>query len=168
MFRRPALPFLHPATLIATWFGSGLAGFAPGTWGSLAALPCAAALVWLGGPWTLLAAALAVFVLGLWAGARYARASDDGDPGAVVVDEVAGQWLALFPVALDLRFYPVAFLAFRFFDIAKVWPANWMDRRLKGGLGIMADDMVAGVYAAGLSFGITSWLGQESFFSWTY
>ncbi len=168
MFRRPSLPLLHPATLIATWFGSGLASFAPGTWGSLAALPCAAGLVWLGGPWALLAATATVFAAGLWAGARYAQASDEGDPGAVVVDEVAGQWLALFPVALDLRLYPVAFLAFRFFDIAKVWPASWMDRRLKGGLGIMADDVVAGVYAGALSLGVAWWLGQESYFSWTY
>jgi phosphatidylglycerophosphatase A len=168
MFRRPDLPYFHPATLIATWFGSGLASFAPGTWGSLAALPCAAGLVWLGGPWTLLAATAVVFLAGLWAGARYAAASGGGDPGAVVVDEVAGQWLALFPVALDLRLYPVAFVAFRFFDIAKVWPADWMDRKLKGGFGIMADDVVAGLYAAALAYGVAKWTGQESFSSWTY
>jgi phosphatidylglycerophosphatase A len=168
MFRRPALPFFHPATLIATWFGSGLAGFAPGTWGSLAALPCAAGLVWLGGPWVLLAGACAVFFAGLWASARYAAADGRGDPGAIVVDEVAGQWLALFPVALDLRLYPVAFVAFRVFDIVKVWPANWMDRQLKGGLGIMADDLVAGGYAAAVAYAIALWTGQESFFSWTY
>jgi phosphatidylglycerophosphatase A len=168
MFRRPALPFFHPATLIATWFGSGLARFAPGTWGSLAALPCAAGLVWLGGPWTLLAAAVLVFLAGLWAAARYAAAGGGGDPGAVVVDEVAGQWLALFPVALDLRLYPVAFVAFRVFDIVKVWPASWMDRRLKGGFGIMADDVVAGLYAAGIAYGVAEWTGKDSFFSWTY
>lgn len=168
MFRRPALPFFHPATQIATWFGSGLAKVAPGTWGSIAALPCAAGLVWLGGPWALLAAAGVVFVAGLWAGARYAAASGGGDPGAVVVDEVAGQWLALFPVALDLRLYPVAFLAFRVFDIVKPWPANWMDRTLKGGLGIMADDIVAGTYAAAVCFGLATWTGQEPDFPWTY
>ena len=168
MFRRPALPFFHPATLIATWFGSGLARFAPGTWGSLAALPCAAGLVWLGGPWMLLTATAAVFAAGLWAGARYAAASGGGDPGAVVVDEVAGQWLALFPVAPDLRLYPIAFLAFRVFDIAKIWPANWMDRKLKGGFGIMADDVVAGLYAALVAYGAAAWIGQESYFSWTY
>jgi len=168
MFRRPALPFFHPVTLIATWFGSGLAKFAPGTAGSLAALPCAAGLVWLGGPWALLLAAAAAFVIGLWASPRYANASGQSDPGPVVIDEVAGQWLTLLPVALDLRFYPLAFIAFRFFDITKPWPANWMDRHLKGGLGIMADDVVAGLYAAILCYGLSLWIGQESHFQWTY
>ena len=60
---------------------------------------------------------------------------------------MAGQWLALVPVAIDWHYYPVAFVAFRLFDIYKVWPANWMDRHLKGGFGIMADDIVAGAYA---------------------
>ena len=168
MIRRPALPFFHPATLIATWFGSGLIRGAPGTWGSLAALPFAAGLVWLGGPWTLLGASGVVFVVGLWASGRYARATGQSDPGSVVIDEVAGQWLALFPVALDPRLYPIAFVAFRVCDIAKPWPANWMDRRLKGSLGIMADDMVAGLYAAGLAQVAAYWIGQQSYFSWTY
>ncbi len=168
MFRRPALPFFHPVTLIATWFGSGLAKFAPGTAGSLAALPCAAGLVWLGGPWALLLAAATAFVVGLWASPRYASASGQSDPGPVVIDEVAGQWLTLLPVALDLRLYPVAFIAFRFFDIAKPWPAGWMDRHLKGGLGIMADDIVAGLYAAVLCYGLSLRTGQESHFPWTY
>jgi len=140
--------------LLATWFGSGLLPKAPGTWGSLVALPCAWAIVLLGGPWLLLGACLGVFLLGLWASARYARALGAADPGSVVIDEVAGQWLALVPVALQLEFYPIAFIAFRFFDIVKPWPVGWLDRRLKGALGIMADDMMAGLYAGLLTFAL--------------
>ncbi len=142
---RPSLG--HPAVLLATWFGSGWLPKAPGTWGSLAALPCAAAIAWFGGPVVLLCASALVFLIGIWAGGVYAEKSGEADPSAVVIDEVAGQWLALVPVASDWRFYAVAFLAFRLCDIYKPWPANWLDRHLKGGLGIMADDMVAGAYA---------------------
>ncbi|MFQ6018552.1 MAG: phosphatidylglycerophosphatase A, partial [Kiloniellaceae bacterium] len=141
------LPFWHPARLLATWFGSGLLPGAPGTWGSLAALPFAALISWLGGPWALLAAVLMVFVLGLWASGRFTEGEDTEDPGEVVIDEVAGQWLAVLPVPLDPGLYLVAFLAFRLFDIAKVWPANLAQRRLAGAWGIMADDIVAGLYA---------------------
>ncbi|MFQ5776236.1 MAG: phosphatidylglycerophosphatase A [Kiloniellaceae bacterium] len=150
----PPLSFWHPASLLATWFGSGLLPKMPGTWGSLSALPFAAGLVWLGGPWTLLAAAAAMFVVGLWASARYAAHLGLPDPGAVVVDEVVGQWLAIVPVALDPPSYATAFLFFRFFDIVKVWPANVLQRRLTGGWGIMADDVVAGAYAGAATFAV--------------
>ena len=109
----------------------------------------------LAGPWGLLAAVLAVTVAGRWAADVDAARSGADDPGEVVIDEVAGQWLALVPVALDLRLYAVAFLAFRFFDIVKVWPAGWLDRNLKGGWGIMLDDLAAGIYAGALAFGVS-------------
>ncbi len=156
--QRP-LPLTHPAALLATWFGSGLLPWAPGAWGSLAALPFGAALAWAGGPWALAAGAAVVFVVGLWAGQRYAAASGRADPGAVVIDEVAGQWLALIPCGLDPLLFGAAFVAFRFFDVVKVWPASWCDRNLKGGLGIMADDVVAGVYAGLLCYGLAQWIG---------
>ena len=92
--------------------------------------------------------------MGVWAAGVYAARSGQEDPQAVVIDEVAGQWLALVPVAGDFRLYAVAFLAFRFFDIVKVWPARRIDRELKGGWGIMLDDVVAGLYAAALSTGV--------------
>lgn len=142
------LPFLHPATLIATWFGSGLLPRVPGTWGSLAALPFAAAIAWLGGPWLLTAAAVAIFLIGIWASDLYARRLGREDPGSVVVDEVAGQWLTLAPVALAFEYYLPGFLLFRLFDILKPWPVSWADRKLKGGFGIMADDVLAAIYAA--------------------
>ena len=158
MFDRPALPFFHPATLIATWFGVGLIRDAPGTWGSLAALPCAAGLYLLGGPWLLAGATGLVVMAGVWASGRYAAALGSGDPGAVVVDEVAGQWLALVPLPLDSWWYAAAFALFRLFDIAKPWPIGWLDRSLGGGLGIMADDLVAGLAAGAVAGALLLWL----------
>ncbi len=157
----PPLPFWHPASLLATWFGSGLLPKAPGTWGSLAALPCAIVIAALAGPWGLLAAVLAVTAAGLWAADIYAARSGADDPGEVVIDEVAGQWLALVPAALDPWLYAVAFLAFRFFDIVKVWPANWLDRNIKGAWGIMLDDLAAGVYAGALTYGVSYLLADS-------
>jgi len=133
--------------LIATGFGVGLLPKAPGTWASLAALPCG----WLicarfGVPGLLIAAAIA-FVAGWWAAARVAEASGIFDPGFVVIDEIAAQLLILAAVPLDWRFYLAAFLLFRVFDIWKPFPVNWLDRTGKGGFGIMLDDIAAAIYA---------------------
>ncbi|MCZ6510741.1 MAG: phosphatidylglycerophosphatase A [Alphaproteobacteria bacterium] len=147
-------------SFIATGGGSGNLPVAPGTWGSLVALPCAAGLHILGGPWLLSLAILLAFVAGVWASGRYADAIGRSDPGSVVIDEFAGQWLAILPVALDWRYYIVAFVLFRFTDITKPWPCR-MAERAPGGLGIMLDDIVAGVYAGILTLLIAVWLGLE-------
>jgi phosphatidylglycerophosphatase A len=154
------LSFWHPASLLATWFGSGLLPRMPGTWGSLAALPFAVAITVTGGPWALLAAIVVIFIAGLWASGVYAAASSTHDPGVVVIDEVAGQWLALFPLALtpmalDPVLYVTAFITFRVFDVLKPWPANYFDQNLPGAWGIMADDIAAGVYAGAVTFAMT-------------
>ena len=142
------LRFHHPAVLAATFFGAGLSPFAAGTAGSLAALPFAWLIhVWLG-QWALVATAAIAFAVGLWAAGVYARADDHGDPGAVVIDEVAGQWLTLAAVAATPLNFAVGFVLFRIYDIVKPWPANRIDRGMHGGLGIMLDDVVAAVYAA--------------------
>lgn len=155
-----------PSSLLATWFGSGLLPGAPGTWGSLAALPFALAILWLGGPWTLLAATIAVFALGLWAAGVYGRIMGVKDPGMIVIDEVAGQWLVLFvlamrPEGLSWREVLLAFLLFRLFDTFKPWPVSWADRHLKGAFGIMADDILAAVYAALLGLAIL-WFWEKT------
>lgn len=137
----------RPSFWLATWFGTGLLPRMPGTWGSLAALPFAWAIVSAGGPWLLVLAAAAVFALGLWAAERYMGAMRVHDPGTIVVDEVPAQWLTLAFVPLDLTVYALGFLLFRVADIVKPWPANWIDRRVGGALGVMADDVVAAVYA---------------------
>lgn len=138
----------QPAVLLATWFGSGLLPKVPGTWGSLAALPFAWLIAWQAGPYGLLAAGLAIFAIGIWAGGVYAERTASEDPGAVVIDEVAGQWLTLVPAALDPLHFFVGFILFRIADILKPWPARWADRELPGGLGIMVDDIIAAAYAA--------------------
>lgn len=143
-----SLPVWHPAFVLSTWFGAGLMPIAPGTWGSAAALPFAWLIVWLGGPWALMVAAFAAFGVGIWAAEVYGRHAGVKDASPIVIDEVAGQWLTLVPAALDPLAYLIGFLLFRLADIAKPWPASWADRALQGGLGVMLDDIFAGLYAA--------------------
>lgn len=140
-------PLWHPAHLIATWFGSGYAPFASGTVGSFFALPFAAVLAWFGRWPLLLVGAIAIFLIGTWATRIYLERLGGEDPKPVVVDEVAGQWLSLLPAATDWRLFLVGFFFFRLFDVWKPWPANWADDQLGGALGVMLDDIFAGIYA---------------------
>ena len=149
--------------LLATWFGVGLFPIAPGTWGSLAALPCAWAILNQWGALGLAVAVLVVFATGCWAAGAVARESGISDPGAVVIDEVAGQWLVLLAAPFNPAAWALAFLLFRLFDIWKPWPVRWADRRIKGGFGIMLDDILAAacavavmaaIRAIGRAFGI--------------
>ncbi len=144
--------------LIATFLYVGYLRPAPGTWGSLAALPAAWVIYALGG-WVLLAIAIPVgFAKGLWATARMTEGQTDHDPSEIVVDEVIGQWIALLPVAIGashsgasiLALWPgilTAFLAFRLFDIWKPGPVGWADRK-GDAMGVMLDDVIAGIFAA--------------------
>ena len=143
---RPAA--MDPATIVATWFGVGFLPVAPGTWGSLAALPFAWGIDAAIGPMGLAVAAAAVFALGVWASDGAVRRLGGKDPGPVVVDEVVGQWIVLIAIPPNLVWYAAAFVVFRVFDIAKPWPVSWADRHVAGGLGIMLDDVFAGVYGA--------------------
>jgi phosphatidylglycerophosphatase A len=135
----------------------GLLKPAPGTWGSAVAVPMAWGLHALGGFSLLAAATVLVSVLGLWSIGQ-ALGKGHEDPPEIVIDEVAGQWLALWPVSLGAQrvgaefwdLYPgviAAFLAFRLFDIWKPGPVGWADRR-GGATGVMLDDLIAGVFAA--------------------
>jgi phosphatidylglycerophosphatase A len=133
--------------LIATGCGIGLLPLMPGTWASLAALPCAWVICSFGGRAALALAALIAFAVGWWAAARVAHASGAHDPGFIVIDEVAAQWLTLLAAPLDWRWYVAAFLLFRLFDIVKPWPIRSVERRVAGGLGIMLDDIAAALYA---------------------
>jgi phosphatidylglycerophosphatase A len=133
--------------LVATWFGVGFLPITPGSWGSLAALPCAWAITNLWGITGLSATAAIAFVIGWWAVATVAKASAVEDPGAIVIDEVAAQWLVLLAAPPAPLPYALGFLLFRIFDIWKPWPVRWADRHVKGGLGIMLDDLFAAVYA---------------------
>ncbi len=145
-----------PAILLATWFGTGLLPKAPGSWGSLAALPFAwgihLALGWPG----LAAAVVAVFITGVWCSGVFIKAGGP-DPAAVVIDEVAGQWLVLLVVPTDWFLYGAGFVFFRFADIVKPWPVSWADRRIKGGFGVMFDDVLAALYAGGALYALSWW-----------
>ena len=152
--RRPS----DPAALLATWFGSGLLPIAPGTWGSLAALPFAAVLAWLGGPLLVLLASAAVFGIGIWAADAYMATTGVHDPPAIVIDEVAAQWLTLALMPVDPIVYLLGFLLFRVFDVLKPWPANLVDRAVTGGFGVMLDDVVAAVYAGVVLWLVVPWL----------
>ncbi|BBK31948.1 phosphatidylglycerophosphatase A [Stella humosa] len=153
---RPPLYFFHPARLVATGFGVGLAPTAPGTWGSLAALvPGVAMLHWLGPLW-LAVAALVVFALGAMATDKLLANGAAHDPGYIVVDEIGGQWLALVPAAVDPLSVGLAFILFRLFDVWKPGPIGWIDRNLAGGIGAMLDDAAAGL-AAALALVVVLW-----------
>lgn len=146
--RLPAsLRHWHPVAFVAAWFGSGLMPKAPGTWGTLAAMPPAYLIFLLGGPTGLLAAAFLAFLIGIWAAGAYATASGDPDPSEVVIDEVAAIWLVLAIVPFGWLGWALAFVAFRFFDVLKPWPIHLADSRLEGGFGIMFDDIIAAIYA---------------------
>lgn len=145
----PTLSAADPAVWIATWFGAGLLPKAPGTWGSVAALPFAWGLHLWGGQAGLAAAAGLLFVVGTWAAERYRRATEGEDPQAVVVDEVVGQWLVLAVLpGPDPLMYGLGLVLFRAFDVFKPWPVSWADRRVRGGFGIMLDDVLAAGYGA--------------------
>ncbi len=141
------LPLANPVALISTWFGSGLVRPAPGTVGSLAAIPFGLAIVWLGGPLYLALAALALLIVGTVAANAYGRKSGEVDDQSIVVDEVVGIWIAALPAKLHLWPWLTAFLLFRLFDIWKPWPARFFDNRARNGFDVMMDDVVAGIYA---------------------
>ena len=119
---------------------------APGSWGSAAAVLIAAGLASMSG-WLLQAALVTVCVAGVRAADVYEMTTGQKDASPVIIDEVAGQWIALLAVPFDWRWWLAAFLAFRFFDILKPGPVR-LAERLPGGYGVMADDIVAGALAA--------------------
>ena len=142
-----SLPFRHPAVLVSTWFGAGLIRPAPGTWGTLAAYPFAFAISWSGGPWLLAFAAAAAFAAGIWASGRYCVAAEKDDAPEVVIDEVSAIWLVLAALPMTWVGWIGAFFLFRLFDITKPWPIGAVERRFKGGLGVMIDDALAALCA---------------------
>ena len=138
------------AFAISTWFGCGYAPKAPGTAGSLAALVIAWALHTYAGVSAIGMAALAVLLAlpGIWAAGVVARESGAKDPQIVVVDEVVGQWMTLAGATmLNWKSWLLAFALFRLFDIWKPPPVRQLER-LPSGIGIVADDAMAGVYGA--------------------
>lgn len=142
--------------ILATWFGSGLSPKAPGTVGSFCSLPLVLFGIY-GGLNTFLGVVLVLFFIGLWATNIVLKTQQEHDPGFIVIDETVGQSLT-FLLALPLGFgiwgILLGFLLFRFFDIVKLWPASFFDGRVRNAFGVMMDDVIAGLYAAVVLYGI--------------
>jgi len=138
------------AILLATWFGCGYFPFGPGTIGSLAAVGIAALIRFYSPAARLILFGLILILLppAIWASTETARALARKDPGQVVVDEVLGQWVTLLGTSsLHPMSFGLGFVVFRIFDIWKPWPVRQFEM-LPEGLGIVADDLAAGVYGA--------------------
>ena len=144
----PSLRFLvsHPAHFVALGFGSGLAPVAPGTFGTLVAIPLAIALRDRFDDLGYALAVVVLFVVGIAVSQVTARDLGVADHGAIVWDEVVAFLAVLFFVGDDWRWIAVAFVLFRFFDIVKPPPIRAVDARLKNGFGVMADDLLAAGY----------------------
>ena len=141
-----------PSHLFATWFGIGLIRPAPGTWGSFAAL-----LIWYFAEFMhpIAHVILPIFILFSWLVCSQAtKDSDSKDHSAIVIDEVAGMLVTLSFVSHGIMTYLFAFLLFRLFDIWKPWPISWVDHNVQGGLGILLDDLIAGLFAGGIIYAI--------------
>lgn len=141
------LSLTNPFHFLALGFGSGLAPKAPGTFGTLAALPLYWLMMDLSLGWYL-TITIVVTVAGFWICERTAKDMDVHDHGAIVWDEVAGMLITMIAAPISLAAVIVGFALFRFFDIVKPWPIKLLDRHVKGGFGIMIDDVLAGIFAA--------------------
>jgi len=150
------------AWVVATFFGLGLLKPAPGTWGSAAAVVIWGVYAWAGNPGSalltvaLVAGILLTVAIGVPAATVAARESGREDPGFVVIDEVAGQWIALLGCPVDWRHGLIAFVLFRLFDITKPFPARQLER-LPEGWGVVFDDLAAGLYAWGVASLLRIW-----------
>jgi phosphatidylglycerophosphatase A len=151
------------AWAVATFFGAGMGKPGPGTWGSVAAVLLWALAAWslhLSGHGLLLALGIGIalsIILGVPAATIAERESGRHDPGLVVIDEVAGQWIALLGSPADWRHGLIALVLFRIFDITKPFPVRRLER-LPGGWGIVFDDVGAGLYALGVAFIVRIWI----------
>ena len=136
----------NPVHLLSVGFGSGLAPKAPGTFGTIAALPFWYVLQFLPPAYYVVVLILA-FILGVYLCGATADALGVHDHGGIVWDEFVGLWIALFMVPMHLGWILLGFALFRLFDIWKPWPIRVLDAKVHGGFGIMIDDVLAGVYA---------------------
>ncbi|NAW68567.1 phosphatidylglycerophosphatase A [Vibrio sp. V27_P1S3P104] len=158
------LSMRNPWHLLATGFGSGLSPIIPGTMGTLAAVPFYLLLahlpIWLYSLLVLFACFIGVKICQLTATDMKVH-----DHGSIVWDEFVGFWITMFIVPFlqlpvwDWRWLVSGFVLFRFFDMVKPWPIGWLDKRIDGGLGIMLDDIVAGVISAFMLVVIGAWAG---------
>jgi len=145
-----------PTLFLAFGFGSGLAKKAPGTMGTLTAIP----VYWLFAQTNVFVYSLLTLIVtvsGIWICDSAARKLDEHDFGGIVWDEIAGYLITLWLVPFSWQAMVLGFILFRIFDILKPWPISWADRKVCGGLGIMLDDVLAGVLAGAVLFWASSY-----------
>ncbi|MDC1286854.1 phosphatidylglycerophosphatase A [Gammaproteobacteria bacterium] len=136
----------NPLHLLSLGFGSGLSPFAPGTCGTLVAIPLYLLLAQL--PlWYYLGAVAGAFAIGVFLCGYTSEALGEHDHGGIVWDEFVGFWITMIAVPLTWQWILAGFVLFRLFDIVKPWPVKVADAKMKGGFGIMFDDLLAGLYA---------------------
>lgn len=141
--------FSSVSGFLAFGFGSGLAPFAPGTFGTLAALPFVPLLKAMPYVWQLLVVAVAL-VVGVWICDAASRKLGAHDHGGIVWDEITAYWLCVLFIPYQWPWLLAAFVLFRIFDILKPWPIGWADKKLSGGFGIMIDDVLAAGWTIGI------------------
>ncbi len=146
-----------PVLFLAFGFGSGLAKKAPGTFGTLAAIPVYWLFTRVDNSLVYSLLTLVVTVVGIWICGIAAEKLGEHDFGGIVWDEIAGFLITMWLVPLTWQTIITGFILFRFFDILKPWPIKWLDRQVQGGLGIMLDDVLAGIFAGGLLLLFVDW-----------
>ena len=141
----PRTIWTNPVHFLAFGLGTGASPYAPGTVGTLLGIP----LVYLLSQWPIwvyLIATVALTAVGVWVCDKTSKDIGVHDHGGIVIDEVAGYMVTMIAVPVNVWTLTAAFFIFRFFDIIKPWPIAWLDKKVQGGLGIMVDDLLAGVY----------------------
>ena len=140
------LVMTHPVHLLAFGFGSGLSPVAPGTVGTLAAIPIYLLLNTFS-QLTYFAALILISLLSVFIAGKSARLLQVHDHGGIVIDEICGYLLTMLLAPPGWQWVIAGFVLFRLFDIVKPWPIRFLDQHVRGGLGIVADDLMAGIYA---------------------
>lgn len=156
MNKAPPSVWKKPVHFIAFGFGSGAAPWAPGTFGTLAAVPLYFIISLL--PVSLYFSFLVfAFVIGCWICAKTAKDLGVHDYGGIVWDEFVGYWITMLALPVSWTWALAGFVLFRVFDIVKPWPIRWIDKRIGGGFGIMLDDVLAAVYAGAILHLVNFW-----------
>lgn len=149
---------------LATFFGVGFLPWIPGTWGTLASLPICAALLW-AGPFVQMIAITLFLPVAILSAQTYFDETGRDDPSEVVIDEVIGIMIAMTWLPMTWQSFLGAFLVFRILDMTKPFPIGWLDRKYKGGIGIVVDDVAAGIITniiLQIVLTKTNWLGVQS------
>ncbi len=137
----------NPIHFLAFGFGSGLAPKAPGTFGTITAIPIYLLITLSNSFAVYLIATAVISIIGIWICGKTSKDLGVHDHSGIVWDEIAGYLITMIMVPLTWHWVLAGFVLFRIFDILKPWPISWLDKKVSGGLGIMLDDIVAGVFA---------------------